>query len=164
MAMQTSAAQPVASLQRPIHLRDIFWGTESVDAVREGCSNLVRQIANVKSFGVPVTVSINRFITDTDAELEAVKTSAAVIDIGINQVEMADGSSRVVGDADHDSCRDVAGWLTPVPGGIGPVTVAVLMRNAVTAARLQKQHYETVLCSGAFESAADGCLAAGRRC
>ena len=51
-------------------------GTENVDAVREGCSNLVRHIQNVKSFGVPVTVSINRFITDTDAELEAVKAAA----------------------------------------------------------------------------------------
>jgi formate--tetrahydrofolate ligase len=51
-------------------------GTENVDAVQKGCANLVRHIQNVKSFGVPVTVSINRFITDTDAELEAVKAAA----------------------------------------------------------------------------------------
>ncbi|MEM7044278.1 MAG: formate--tetrahydrofolate ligase [Pseudomonadota bacterium] len=51
-------------------------GTENVAAVQEGCSNLIRHIRNVKSFGVPVTVSINRFITDTDAELEAVKAAA----------------------------------------------------------------------------------------
>ncbi|MEM9441023.1 MAG: formate--tetrahydrofolate ligase [Pseudomonadota bacterium] len=51
-------------------------GTENVAAVQEGCSNLIRHIQNVKSFGVPVTVSINRFITDTDAELIAVKAAA----------------------------------------------------------------------------------------
>lgn len=94
---------------------------------------------------------------------DMIKPGAAVIDIGINQVEMADGSSCVVGDVDHDSCLDVAGWLTPVPGGVGPVTVAILMRNAVTAARLQKQHYETALGSGNLENNADGRLAAGGR-
>ena len=51
-------------------------GTENVAAVQEGCSNLIRHIRNVKSFGVPVTVSINQFITDTDAELAAVKAAA----------------------------------------------------------------------------------------
>ncbi len=76
---------------------------------------------------------------------DMIKPGAAVIDIGINQVKMADGSSRIVGDADHDSCLETAGWLTPVPGGVGPVTVAMLMRNAITAARLQKRHYEAVL-------------------
>ncbi len=51
-------------------------GTENVAAVQEGCSNLIKHIRNVKSFGVPVTVSINQFITDTDAELQAVKAAA----------------------------------------------------------------------------------------
>lgn len=51
-------------------------GTENVDAVRNGCSNLIKPIQNVKSFGVPVTVSINQFMTDTDAELQAVKAAA----------------------------------------------------------------------------------------
>ncbi len=69
---------------------------------------------------------------------EMIKPGAALIDIGINQME--DGS--IVGDADFDSCAEVAGWITPVPGGVGPVTVAILMRNAVTAARRQKAHYD----------------------
>ena len=51
-------------------------GTENVDAVKKGCENLVRHIRNTKQFGVPVTVSINNFITDTDAELQAVKAAA----------------------------------------------------------------------------------------
>ncbi len=51
-------------------------GTENVDAVTKGCDNLVRHIRNTKQFGVPVTVCINNFITDTDAELHAVKAAA----------------------------------------------------------------------------------------
>ncbi len=51
-------------------------GSENVEAVKAGCENLIRHIRNVKSFGVPVTVSINQFISDTDAELAAVKAAA----------------------------------------------------------------------------------------
>jgi len=51
-------------------------GPENVEAVKAGCSNLARHIKNVQSFGVPVVVAINRFITDTDAELQAVKATA----------------------------------------------------------------------------------------
>jgi methylenetetrahydrofolate dehydrogenase (NADP+)/methenyltetrahydrofolate cyclohydrolase len=71
-----------------------------------------------------------------------IKPGAALIDIGINQITAEDGTTRVVGDVDFDNCREVAGWITPVPGGVGPVTVAILMRNTATAAKLQKAHYE----------------------
>lgn len=73
---------------------------------------------------------------------DMIKPGAAVIDIGINQITDADGNSKVVGDADFESCLETAGWITPVPGGVGPVTVAILMRNSVTAAGLIKQRYE----------------------
>ena len=73
---------------------------------------------------------------------DMIKPGAAVIDIGINQVTDEDGNTKVVGDADYDSCEKVAGWITPVPGGVGPVTVAILMRNSVVAAIRQKEHYE----------------------
>ncbi len=76
---------------------------------------------------------------------EMIKPGAVVIDIGINQIEDENGDSRVVGDADYDSCIETAGWITPVPGGVGPVTVSILMRNAVTATRRQKAHYEGLL-------------------
>ena len=46
-----------------------------------------------------------------------------------------------MGDADFASCAEVAGWITPVPGGVGPVTVATLMKNAVLATRMQMAHY-----------------------
>jgi methylenetetrahydrofolate dehydrogenase (NADP+)/methenyltetrahydrofolate cyclohydrolase len=68
---------------------------------------------------------------------EMIKPGAAVIDIGINPVVGADGRSQVVGDVDFDAVREVAGWLTPAPGGVGPVTLSVLMRNTVYAAKRQ---------------------------
>jgi methylenetetrahydrofolate dehydrogenase (NADP+) / methenyltetrahydrofolate cyclohydrolase len=77
---------------------------------------------------------------------EMVKPGAAVIDIGINQLETVqpDGirTTRVVGDVDFDSVQPVAGWITPVPGGVGPVTVAFLLHNTVVALERQKQVYE----------------------
>ena len=73
---------------------------------------------------------------------DMIRPGAAVIDIGINQVEGADGALQVIGDCDYDPCRTVAGWITPVPGGVGPVTVAVLMRNTVVAARRLKVQYQ----------------------
>jgi len=71
---------------------------------------------------------------------DMIKPGAAVIDIGINQITTEDGTSRIVGDVDTAAVTEVAGWITPVPGGGGPVTVAVLMRNAVIAHQLQRQN------------------------
>ena len=68
---------------------------------------------------------------------DMIKPGAAVIDIGINQIETEEGS-KIVGDVDTDAVKEVAGWITPVPGGVGPVTVAILMRNAIVAHQRQK--------------------------
>ena len=73
---------------------------------------------------------------------DMIKPGAVVIDIGINVIETADGKSKVVGDCDYESCRQTAGWITPVPGGVGPVTLATLMRNTVTASQRLQAHYE----------------------
>ncbi|MEM7458971.1 MAG: bifunctional methylenetetrahydrofolate dehydrogenase/methenyltetrahydrofolate cyclohydrolase FolD [Pseudomonadota bacterium] len=65
------------------------------------------------------------------------KPGACVIDVGINRVpdpEKGEGKTRLVGDADYDSCAAVAGSITPVPGGVGPMTIACLLRNTVIAA------------------------------
>lgn len=75
---------------------------------------------------------------------DMVKPGAAVIDIGINVVTDPDGTERVVGDVDTAEVMDVASWVTPVPGGVGPVTVAILLRNTVVAMERQKAHYESV--------------------
>jgi methylenetetrahydrofolate dehydrogenase (NADP+)/methenyltetrahydrofolate cyclohydrolase len=63
---------------------------------------------------------------------EMVKPGAVVIDVGINRTE-----SGLVGDVDFDAVREVAGQITPVPGGVGPLTIAMLLHNTLTAARLQ---------------------------
>jgi methylenetetrahydrofolate dehydrogenase (NADP+)/methenyltetrahydrofolate cyclohydrolase len=80
---------------------------------------------------------------------DMVKPGAAVIDIGINQVEIAlpDGThtTKVVGDVDFEGVHEVAGWITPVPGGVGPMTVAMLLRNTVVATERQKQQYEEAM-------------------
>jgi methylenetetrahydrofolate dehydrogenase (NADP+)/methenyltetrahydrofolate cyclohydrolase len=68
-----------------------------------------------------------------------VKPGATVIDVGINRVTDADGNRRIVGDVVFDEVREVAGVLTPVPGGVGPVTVAILLRSAAEAARKQRK-------------------------
>ena len=61
------------------------------------------------------------------------RAAAAIVDIGINQVTDADGTSSISGDADTGAVANVASWTTPVPGGVVPVTVAMLMRNAAIA-------------------------------
>ena len=65
------------------------------------------------------------------------KPGAVVIDVGINRIE-EDGKSRLVGDVDFDSALSQVSAITPVPGGVGPMTIAYLMQNTVTAARLQR--------------------------
>lgn len=83
--------------------------------------------------GLFVAVGSARLIT-----ADMVKPGAVVIDIGINRIQEPgeDGETRgvTVGDVDFASVRAVAGHITPVPGGVGPMTVAVLLRNTVTAA------------------------------
>ncbi len=63
-----------------------------------------------------------------------IKPGATVIDVGINRVDGPDGKARLVGDVDFDEAKNVAGAITPVPGGVGPMTIACLLRNTVVAA------------------------------
>ena len=74
---------------------------------------------------------------------DMVKPGAAVIDIGINTVRGPDGQERIVGDVDAESVLETASWITPVPGGVGPVTVSILLRNTMVALRRQREMYET---------------------
>jgi methylenetetrahydrofolate dehydrogenase (NADP+)/methenyltetrahydrofolate cyclohydrolase len=62
-----------------------------------------------------------------------IKHGATVIDVGINRIEKPEGGTRLVGDCHYDSCAAVAGAITPVPGGVGPMTIACLLANTVTA-------------------------------
>jgi methylenetetrahydrofolate dehydrogenase (NADP+)/methenyltetrahydrofolate cyclohydrolase len=63
-----------------------------------------------------------------------IKKGATVIDVGINRIEMEDGKTRLVGDVEFKAAVQRAGAITPVPGGVGPMTIAVLLQNTVTAA------------------------------
>ena len=62
---------------------------------------------------------------------DMIKDGAIVIDVGINRLE--DG--RLVGDVDFEAAKEVAGWITPVPGGVGPMTIAMLLRNTLESAQ-----------------------------
>ncbi|MBT9244525.1 bifunctional 5,10-methylenetetrahydrofolate dehydrogenase/5,10-methenyltetrahydrofolate cyclohydrolase [Gemmobacter fulvus] len=99
------------------------------------CHHMTRQVAVHSRAADAVFVAVGKPGLVTG---EMLKPGAALIDIGINRVD-----GRTVGDADFDSCARVAGWITPVPGGVGPVTVATLMKNAVLATRMQMEHYAT---------------------
>ena len=66
-----------------------------------------------------------------------IKPGACVIDVGINRIDAPEkgaGKTRLVGDVDFDACQNVAGQITPVPGGVGPMTIACLLANTVLAA------------------------------
>lgn len=63
-----------------------------------------------------------------------IKPGATVIDVGINRIEKADGSTKLVGDVEFSSASEVAGAITPVPGGVGPMTIACLLHNTLQQA------------------------------
>jgi len=67
-----------------------------------------------------------------------IKPGATVIDVGINRIPSDNGKTRLVGDVDFDEALEVAGAITPVPGGVGPMTVACLLRNTLVAACRQR--------------------------
>ncbi len=93
------------------------------------CHHMTRSVAMHSRRADAVVVAVGK------AHLvgpDMIKPGAAVIDIGINQIETDEGP-KIVGDVDTAAVLDVAGWVTPVPGGVGPVTVAMLMRNARVA-------------------------------
>lgn len=102
------------------------------------CHHMTRSVAmhSRNADAVIIAVGKPKLLTE-----DMIKPGAAIIDIGINQIEV-DGRMQVVGDADFESCSRVAGWITPVPGGVGPVTVAMLMRNVIAAVTRQRELYK----------------------
>ncbi|WP_370337288.1 bifunctional methylenetetrahydrofolate dehydrogenase/methenyltetrahydrofolate cyclohydrolase FolD [Parvularcula marina] len=63
-----------------------------------------------------------------------IKPGATIIDVGINRIEAGDGTAKLVGDVAFDEAKEVVGAITPVPGGVGPMTIACLLRNTLLAA------------------------------
>lgn len=66
-----------------------------------------------------------------------IKPGATIIDVGINRVPSEGGKTKIVGDVAYEECAKVAGAITPVPGGVGPMTIACLLRNTAQAAAMQ---------------------------
>jgi len=67
-----------------------------------------------------------------------IKSGAVVIDVGMNR----DPEGKLCGDVDYANARDVAGYITPVPGGVGPMTITMLLVNTIEAAERSMQHIE----------------------
>ncbi|MEA1973429.1 MAG: bifunctional 5,10-methylene-tetrahydrofolate dehydrogenase/5,10-methylene-tetrahydrofolate cyclohydrolase, partial [Candidatus Cloacimonadota bacterium] len=71
--------------------------------------------------------------------VDMIKEDAIVIDVGINQIFDEENNSKYVGDVDYDGCFDKSNMITPVPGGVGSVTTACLMKNALLAYNIQQK-------------------------
>lgn len=104
------------------------------------CHHMTKDVADHSRRADAVFVAVGKPNLIT---ADMLKSGATLIDIGINRVTEEQGKSRIVGDSDFDSCSEKAGWITPVPGGVGPVTVSYLMLNSVSATQRLKSHYET---------------------
>jgi len=98
------------------------------------CHSRTRDLPAVVRRGDLVIAAVGRAEMVTG---DWIKPGACVIDVGINRIER-DGKSRIVGDCDYASCAEVAGAITPVPGGVGPMTIACLLHNTVRAATARR--------------------------
>lgn len=154
LAVGQSGFVPCTPLGCLMLLKDRLGSLSGLDAVVIGRSNIVgkpmAQLLIAESCTVTVAHSRTRGLAEVvrraDIVVAAVgrpemvkadwlKPGATVIDVGINRVPAAEeGKTRLVGDVDFAGAMTVAGAVTPVPGGVGPMTIAVLLRNALVAA------------------------------
>ncbi len=133
-------------------LRDYHGSLSGMNAVVIGRSNIVGKPMAQLLLGDSCTVTIAHSRTKDLPEVvrradivvaavgrpemvvgDWIKPGATVIDVGINRIDKPDGGTRLVGDCDYASCAQVAGAITPVPGGVGPMTIACLLANTLTA-------------------------------
>ncbi len=105
------------------------------------CHHLTRSVAAHARRADALFVAVGR---PRLIKADMVKPGAAIIDIGINSESDGKGGTRLCGDVDTDNVAEIASWITPVPGGVGPVTVAILLRNTMVAIARQRRHYETL--------------------
>jgi methylenetetrahydrofolate dehydrogenase (NADP+)/methenyltetrahydrofolate cyclohydrolase len=145
------AMVPCTPLGCLMMLRDHHGKLAGLSAVVVGRSNIVGKPMAQLLLGDSCTVTIAHSRTKDLAEVcrradilvaavgrpemitgEMVKPGATVIDVGINRIER-DGKAKLVGDVHYDSAAAVAGAITPVPGGVGPMTIACLLANTLTA-------------------------------
>ena len=134
-------------------LKDVLGDLSGKEAVVIGRSNIVGRpmaqllvdadttvtIAHSRTRNLPEVVRRGDIVVAAVGKPEMVRGSwikpgATVLDVGINRIEGEGGKTRLVGDVAYDEAREVAGAITPVPGGVGPMTIAVLLRNTVVSA------------------------------
>ncbi|MEY4880184.1 MAG: bifunctional protein FolD [Pseudomonadota bacterium] len=136
-------------------LKDVLGDLTGKDAVVIGRSNIVgkpiAQLLLQESCTVTIAHSRTRDLAALCARADIlvaavgraemvrgswIKPGATIIDVGINRIEV-DGKNKLVGDVAYAEAAEIAGAITPVPGGVGPMTIACLLRNTVVAAALQ---------------------------
>ena len=152
LATGQSSMVPCTPLGCLLMLKEFHGSLSGMDAVVVGRSNIVgkpmAQLLLNESCTVTITHSrtknLEQVVGRADIVVAAVgkaeivkgnwiKPGATLIDVGIYRVEGSNGSKRLVGDAEFSSCSEVAGAITPVPGGVGPMTIACLLVNTLVA-------------------------------
>ena len=111
----------------------LLYGADIRERILDEVAADIAPLANRRKVGRLVSVGIGEVEEIAGYIRGQARAAAAFIDIGINQVTDTDRNSRIVGDANTGEVADIASWTTPVPGGVGPGTVAILMRNAAIA-------------------------------
>ncbi|SFP15892.1 bifunctional methylenetetrahydrofolate dehydrogenase/methenyltetrahydrofolate cyclohydrolase FolD [Tranquillimonas alkanivorans] len=153
VATGQAAMVPCTPLGCLMLLRQQLGSLEGKEAVVIGRSNIVGKPMAQLLLGDSATVTVAHSRTQNLPEVvrradivvaavgrpgmvtgDWIKPGATVIDVGINRVDAGGGKTRLVGDCDFDSVSEVAGAITPVPGGVGPMTIACLLANTLTAA------------------------------
>jgi len=104
--------------------------------LRENCTVT---IAHSRTRNLPDVVRRGDIVVAAAGQPELIKgdwlkPGATVIDVGMNRIAREDGKTKLLGDVDYASAAEVAAAITPVPGGVGPMTIAVLLRNTLVAA------------------------------
>ena len=143
---------PCTPLGCLLMLKDFHGSLSGMDAVIIGRSNIVGKPMAQLLLNESCTVTLTHSKTKNLEEMvgradiiiaavgrpemvkgEWIKPGATLIDVGINRVDGNDGGKRLVGDAEFSSCSEIAGAITPVPGGVGPMTIACLLVNTLVA-------------------------------
>ena len=153
LAVGEQSLVPCTPLGSLMLLKDRLGDLSGLEAVVVGRSNIVGKpmaqlllkenctvtIAHSRTRDLPAVVRRGDIVVAAVGRAQMVKgdwikPGAAVIDVGINRIATEEGKSRLVGDVDFEAAKQVAGAITPVPGGVGPMTIAVLLRNTLVAA------------------------------
>ena len=156
LAVNLPGIVPCTPLGCLMLLRDQLGDMKGQHAVVIGASNLVGKPMALLLLAEGCTVTIAHIHTRDTAALareadilvvatgcrelvrgDWIKPGATVIDVGITRTQTASGKSRLVGDVAFDEAVKIAGRITPVPGGVGPMTIACLLKNTLTAAQMQ---------------------------